>query len=180
MISTRADLQLRNETLSFVRVVTRSLPTVAQQGVMIGNLKSTHSEINSTERDEDEPDGQGSTPDKAAVNVHSSYVAAYDRDIILRLAVVSDALPYKLQRCGLAVQAAVNRQTVISELCRAGLYEDETELVRPANNEVDRLTMSEKLLDAGHGLERAVCAFYNQAITTDFTFWTKQYAPPTA
>ena len=172
MISTRADLQLRNETLSFVWVVTRSLPTVAQQGVMIGNLKSTHSEINSTERDEDEPDGQG--------GVHSSYVAAYDRDIILRLAVVSDALPYKLQRCGLAVQAAVNRQTVISELCRAGLYEDETELVRPANNEVDRLTMSEKLLDAGHGLERAVCAFYNQAITTDFTFWTKQYAPPTA
>ena len=78
------------------------------------------------------------------------------------------------------VQAAVNRQTVLSELCRAGLYEDETELVRPTKDDAEKMTMSEKLLDAVHGIERAVHAFYNQAITTEFVFWTKQYAPPKA
>ena len=152
---------------------------------MIVNLKSTPVEISSTKRYEDDPDESDDRVlsqafDNSTNPVHPSYLAAYDRDIILRLSVEPDALPYGLRRCGMEVQAAVNRQTVLSELCRAGLYEDETELVRPTKDDAEKMTMSEKLLDAGHGIERAVHAFYNQAITTEFVFWTKQYAPPKA
>lgn len=150
---------------------------------MIVNLKSTPVEIRSTKRYDDDPDESDNRVlsqelDSPTNPVHPSYFAAYDRDIILRLSVEPDALPYGLRRCGMEVQAAVNRQTVLSELCRAGLYEDETELVRPTKDDAEKMTMSEKLLDAGHGIERAVHAFYNQAITTEFVFWTKQYAPP--
>jgi hypothetical protein len=152
---------------------------------MIVNLKSTPVEISSTKQYEDDPDESddrvlSQALDNSTNTVHSSYIAAYDRDIILRLSVEPDALPYRLRRCGLEVQAAVNRQTVISEVCRAGLYEDETELVRPSKDDTEKIVMSEKLLDAGHGIERAVHAFYNQAITTEFAFWTRQYAFPTA
>jgi len=152
---------------------------------MIVNLKSTPVESRSTTRYEDESDESDDRVlshalDSSTNPVHPSYLAACDRDIILRLSVGPDALPYGLRRCGLEVQAAVNRQTVISELCRAGLYEDETGLVRPTTDDTEKIAMTEKLLGVGHGIETAVHAFYNKAITTEFAFWTRQYALPTA
>lgn len=145
---------------------------------MIVKLKSSRVAELSTKRYEDDSDveEQQHDTDQTTNWVHYGYTESYDREMIVVLSRSTDTLPYNLRRCGLDVQAAVNRQALLDELCRAGLYEDDTELVRPPKDELEKLSMSEKLLESGHSVEMAIDAFYNKAITTEFTFWTRQYA----
>ena len=145
---------------------------------MIVKLKSSRVAELSTKRYEDNTDveEQQHDADQTTNWVHYSYIESYDREMILGLSKSADTLPYNLRRCGLDVQAALNRQALLDELCRAGLYEDDTELVRPPKDESEKLSMSEKLLESGQGVEMAIHAFYKKAITTEFTFWTRQYA----
>jgi hypothetical protein len=145
---------------------------------MIVKLKSSRVSELSTKRYEDDADveEQQHNADQTTNFVHYSYTESYDRQMILALSRNADTLPYNLRRCGLDVQVAVSRQALLDELCRAGLYEDDTELVRHPNDEPEKLYMSEKLIESGYSVEMAIHAFYNKAITTEFTFWTRQYA----